>query len=162
VQKTLVLLRHAKSAWPDGVADHERPLAKRGRRDAPAVARWLRDNGVVPHGVLVSSARRAVETTDLIIAELKPKPRQIVADEAYGASPAELLELVHTLPAEVDVAMLVGHNPGIEVFATLLAKAASTMREFPTSAVAVLEFDEEWDSVEPGAGRLMAFAVPRG
>jgi phosphohistidine phosphatase len=162
VSKTLVLVRHAKSAWPDGVADHERPLAKRGRRDAPAVARWLRDNGVVPHVALVSSARRAVETTDLIIAELKPKPRQIVTNEAYGASPAELLELVHALPAEVDVAMLVGHNPGIEAFATRLAKAASTMREFPTSAVAVLEFDEDWDSVEPGAGRLMAFAVPRG
>jgi phosphohistidine phosphatase len=162
VPKTLVLVRHAKSAWPDGVADHERPLAKRGRRDAPAVGRWLRDNAVIPQVALVSSARRAVETTDLIITELKPKPRQIIADEAYGASPAELHELVDTLPAEIDVAMLVGHNPGIEAFAALLAEAASAMREFRTSAVAVLEFGEDWDSVGPGAGRLMAFAVPRG
>jgi phosphohistidine phosphatase len=162
VSKTLVLVRHAKSAWPDDVADHDRPLAKRGRRDAPAVGRWLQEHAVLSQVALVSSARRAVETADLISAELEPAPRQIVADEAYGASSAELLELVRTLPAEPDVALLVGHNPGIESLAALLAESASGLGEFRTSAVAVLEFDDDWDSVEPGTGRLMAFAVPRG
>jgi phosphohistidine phosphatase len=162
VPKTLVLVRHAKSAWPDGVPDHDRPLAKRGRRDAPAVGRWLTDNAVIPQVAIISSARRAIETTELITAELEPSPRRIVTDEAYGASSAELLELVRTLPGEADVAMLVGHNPGIETLARLLAERASALGEFPTSALAVLEFEPDWDSVEPGSGRLIAFAVPRG
>jgi phosphohistidine phosphatase len=162
VPKTLVLVRHAKSAWPDGVPDHDRPLAKRGRRDAPAVGRWLADNAVIPEVALVSSARRAVETAKLISAELSARPRQLVAEEAYGANPAELLDLVHALPAEADVAMLVGHNPGIESLGRLLGQSASGLGEFLTSALAVLEFADDWDLVEPGTGRLIAFAVPRG
>jgi phosphohistidine phosphatase len=159
---TLVFVRHAKSAWPDGVADHDRPLAKRGRRDAPAVGRWLREQGVLPQVALVSSARRAVETADLISAELQPAPRQLISDEAYGASPTELIELVRTLPDESGVAMLVGHNPGIESAATLLAESSSGLGEFKTSALAVLEFDDGWDAVGLGSGRVVAFAVPRG
>jgi phosphohistidine phosphatase len=162
VPKTLVLVRHAKSAWPDDVADHDRPLAKRGRRDAPAVGRWLQEHAVLPQLALVSSARRAVETADLISAELEPAPRQIIADEAYGASPAELLELVRALPAESDVALLVGHNPGIESLAAKLTKRAGELGAFRTCAVAVFEFEGDWDSVEAGGGRLVTFAVPRG
>jgi phosphohistidine phosphatase len=162
VPKTLVLVRHAKSAWPDDVADHDRPLAKRGRRDAPVVGRWLQNQDVVPQVALVSSARRAVETADLIDAELEPSPRRIVTDEAYGASPTELLELVRTLPDDCVVAMLVGHNPGIESVATLLAESSSGLGEFKTSALAVLEFDDGWEAVGRGTGRVVAFAVPRG
>ena len=160
--KTLVLVRHAKSAWPDDVADDERPLAKRGRRDAPAVGRWVAENGVTPQVVVVSSALRAVQTAELIAAELDPSPRRVVTDQAYNARPAELLELVRTLPAEADTAMLVGHNPGIESLATLLEESGSPLGEFPTSAVCVLGFEGGWDSVEPGTGRLITFAVPRG
>jgi phosphohistidine phosphatase len=162
VPKTLVLVRHAKSAWPDDVADVERPLAKRGRRDAPAVGRWVAENGVTPQVVVVSSALRAVQTAELITAELEPAPRRVVTDQAYNARPAELLELVRTLPAEPDVAMVVGHNPGIEALATQLAASDSGLGEFPTSAVCVLEFDGDWASIEPGAGQLIAFAIPRG
>ena len=81
VSKTLVLLRQAKSAWPDGVADHERPLAKRGRRDAPAVGRWLRDHELTPQVALVSSARRTVETFVLLAAELPVAPQDTVATD---------------------------------------------------------------------------------
>ena len=157
-----MLVRHAKSAWPDDVADHERPLNKRGRRDAPAVGHWLGENAVLPQVALVSSARRAVETADLIIAELGSPVRQIVSDEAYNASTGQLLELVRLLPAEADAVMLVGHNPGIEALATQLVESGAKLGEFPTSALAALEFDGDWDSVEPGGGTLIAFAVPRG
>lgn len=157
-----MLVRHAKSAWPDDVADDDRPLAKRGRRDAPVVGRWLQNQEVVPQVALVSSARRAVETADLISAELEPPPRHIVTEEAYGASPTELLELVRTLPDECVVALLVGHNPGIESVATLLAESTGGLGQFRTSALAVLEFDDGWDAVGPGTGRVVAFAVPRG
>jgi phosphohistidine phosphatase len=160
--RTLVVVRHAKSAWPDGVADNERPLAKRGRRDAPAAGHWLRESGVLPQVALVSSARRAVETAELIGAEFEAAPRRIVTAEAYNANSAQLLELVRTLPADADVAMVVGHNPGIEMLASLLAESGSGLGEFPTSALAVLEFDGDWDSVEAGSGRLVAFTIPRG
>jgi phosphohistidine phosphatase len=71
--RRLVLLRHAKSAWPD-VADHERPLARRGRRDAPVAGRWLRTAGRVPDRVVCSTARRARETWQLAAAELDASP----------------------------------------------------------------------------------------
>ena len=61
VSRKLVLLRHAKSAWPD-VPDHDRPLARRGQRDAPVIGRWLSDSGLLPDQVLCSTARRASET----------------------------------------------------------------------------------------------------
>ena len=137
-------------------------MAKRGRRDAPAVGRWVVENGVTPRVMLVSSALRAVETADLIIAELEQAPRRVVTDQAYNAPADGLLELVRGLPDGADTAMLVGHNPGIETLATQLADSDSGLGEFPTSAVCVLEFDAGWDSVEPGTGRLIAFAVPRG
>ena len=86
----------------------------------------------------------------------------MVTDQAYNAGAEGLLELVRGLPAEADTAMLVGHNPGIETLATQLADSDSGLGEFPTSAVCVLEFDAGWDSIEPGTGRLIAFAVPRG
>jgi phosphohistidine phosphatase len=162
VARTLVLIRHAKSAWPDDVADHERPLGKRGRRDAPAVGRWLTDNAVIPQVALVSSARRAVETAQLITGELQPAPRQVVSDAAYNAGREELLELVRSLPDDASNVMLVGHNPGIQSLAALLEDGHGSLGEFPTSAVAVLEFDGDWASVRPRAGRLVAYAVPRG
>ncbi|HXT88463.1 MAG TPA: histidine phosphatase family protein, partial [Trebonia sp.] len=67
--RRLLLLRHAKSDWPD-VADHERPLAKRGRRDAPVVGRWLRTSGYLPDAVICSTAARARQTWELVSAEL--------------------------------------------------------------------------------------------
>jgi phosphohistidine phosphatase len=120
------------------------------------------ENSVTPQVMLVSSALRAVETADLITAELEPVPRRVVTDQAYNAPAEGLLELVRGLPAEAETVMLVGHNPAIETLATQLADSDSGLGEFPTSAVCVLEFDAGWDSIEPGTGRLVAFAVPRG
>lgn len=169
MSRTLVLLRHAKSAWPDDVTDHERPLAGRGRRDAPAVGRWLHSQGVVPQIALVSSARRTVQTYDLLATELSGAPEPTVTDEAYAAGAGDLLDLVRSLRADVGSAIVVAHNPGIGTLANVLDDESSVVaersrmrHEFPTSAVAVFKFPGTWSELEPGTAELTAFAVPRG
>ncbi|HEX6233277.1 MAG TPA: histidine phosphatase family protein [Jiangellaceae bacterium] len=160
--KTLVVLRHAKSAWPDGVADHDRPLSERGRRDAPAVGRWLREQGIGVELALVSSARRARETFELAAAELDPAPKPLITDSVYGASTGDLLDTVRELPASVRVALLVGHNPSIGNLATILDDRARGALEFKTSAIAIYDVGPTWPEVNPGAARLLTSAIPRG
>jgi phosphohistidine phosphatase len=160
--KTLVVLRHAKSSWPDGVADHDRPLSGRGRRDAPAVGRWLREQGIVVELAVVSSARRARETFDLAAAELDRAPKPLITDTVYGASTGELLDTVRELPARVRVALLVGHNPSIGMLAAVLDDRSRDALEFKTSAVAVYDVGPTWPEVNPGSARLLASALPRG
>ena len=145
------MLRHAKSDWPEGVADHDRPLAKRGRRDAPAVGRWLAGHGYLPEVVVCSTARRTRQTWALVAAELTGAPSVTFDPRAYGASAQTLLYLARELPGECGTALLVAHNPGVSDFAGA---------RFPTAAVAVLEFDGDWPDLEPGQARLAAFAVP--
>lgn len=169
MSRTLVLLRHAKSAWPDDVADHDRPLAGRGRRDAPEAGRWLRRHDVAPQVALVSSARRSVQTYDLVAAEIPGAPDPTVTDDAYGASAGDLLDLVRSLRSGVENAIVVAHNPGIGALANILDDESSALpervrmrHEFPTSALAVFDVPSTWSELDPGAARLIAFAVPRG
>lgn len=160
--KTLVVLRHAKSAWPDGVADHDRPLSGRGRRDAPAVGRWLREQGVSVELALVSSARRTVETAELVDAELDPPPRRVISDDVYHAGAGDLLDRIRELPDDVGTAMVVGHNPSVGMLASVLDDSSGGLLEFKTSAVAVFEVGARWAEANAGCARLVAAAVPRG
>ena len=175
--RKLVLLRHAKSAWPD-LPDHERPLAGRGRRDAPVMGRWLRAAGHVPDQVVCSTARRARETWELAQPGLGAAPPVSFEDRVYGASAAELLDLARHAPPDVQTLLIVGHDPGIPGLA-LLAGAATPagddrgsgavspavvdrMRaKFPTAAIAVLELTGPWDRLGPGTARLTGFVTPR-
>lgn len=160
--KTLILLRHAKSAWPDDVADHERPLADRGRRDAPAVGRWLRDHDLLPDVAVVSSATRARETYTLAADELPREPPLTVTDEIYHAGTGDLLDVVRQLPDEARSVLLVGHNPSIGMLASLLDDRQNGVLEFKTSAVAVFDIGASWADANPGVARLISSAVPRG
>jgi phosphohistidine phosphatase len=164
--RRLVLLRHAKSDWPD-VADHERPLAKRGRRDAPFAGRWLRRSGYVPDAVLCSTARRARETWELVAASLGASPKVRYEPRVYDATVLALLTLVRELPGKRRTVMIVGHNPGLAELAVGLTEPAAEGGElsrapanFPTAAVAVLGFAGAWADTGPGKARLLAFAVP--
>jgi len=114
-QRQLMILRHAKSAWPDGVPDRKRPLAKRGRRDAPAAGRWLRHHVVRLDAVVCSPAERARQTWALAAAELDQPPAAKFDDRIYRAPPAVLLTVVRELPTSAETALLVGHNPGVQV-----------------------------------------------
>ncbi|MFH9728694.1 SixA phosphatase family protein [Streptomyces sp. NPDC017254] len=185
-------MRHAKSAWPEGVADHDRPLGPRGLRDAPAAGRFLAENGGPPDLVLCSPARRARQTWELAAAELvSPAPTPTVHDpRLYGADGADLLDVLHGVPDEVTTLLLVGHNPGLEDLVLLLAagtdradgaapadmgaegtaRAVSTGEDaldrvrtkFPTSAIAVLTWHGAWTGLRPGQALLADLVIPRG
>ncbi|QJT00293.1 histidine phosphatase family protein [Streptomyces asoensis] len=167
--RRLVVLRHAKSAWPDGVPDHERPLAPRGLRDAPAAGRALAEAGCVPDLALCSTAARARGTWELAAAEWHTPAPVRFDPRLYGADVHELLEVVHETPAEVGTLLLVGHNPGLEELVLDLAgdgpaDALDEVRlKFPTSAIAVLTwYGPGWRSLTPGTALLTSMTVPRG
>ena len=154
-----MLLRHAKSDWPD-VPDRDRPLAKRGRRDAPVIGRWLHDHGYLPDAVVCSAARRTRETWDLLAPELGGSPSVTFEPRAYAASGLTLLYLVRELPEACRSALLIGHNPGISDLARSLVEPDEAGISFPTAAVAVLEIDGDWRGLAPGQARLLDFTTP--
>ena len=157
----LVLIRHAKSDWGDaGQRDHARPLAARGRRDAPRMGAWLAQGGHAPDLVLCSDATRTRETIALMQPEW-PGPPVIRFDTTlYAAPPRQLLSALKDVSTR-SVA-LVAHNPGIGRLAAELAGEApdhARFADYPTCAVTVLEFEgADWSAI--GQGRVAAFAVP--
>lgn len=166
--RRLILLRHAKSDWSEGVADLDRPLAPRGREAAPRVGRYLAAEGLLADLVLVSPARRTQETWELVCAELGTAPPAQTEPLIYEASTARLLDVVRQQPDACHVVMMIGHNPGFETLADLLAQngsqlARSAMDEkFPTAAVAVIDLPvDHWADVMPRTGRLDRFVTPR-
>jgi phosphohistidine phosphatase len=163
--RRLVLLRHAKSDWPEDVADHDRPLAARGRRDAPLVGRWLAAAGYLPDAVICSTARRARETWDMAsvtLATVSPAaPAVRYESRVYEATVLGLLMLVRELSDEHRVVAIVGHNPGIaELVVGLAAPPPQSPASFPTAAVAVLGLPGSWAAAGAAEARLLAFAVP--
>ncbi|GAA3069807.1 phosphohistidine phosphatase [Streptomyces olivoverticillatus] len=164
--RRIVLLRHAKADWPD-VDDHERPLADRGRQDAPAAGRWLAGSGIVPELALCSTSLRTRETWKLAVHELPQRPRTVYEERLYEASLGELIALLNEVSDDVRDVLLVGHNPGMHGLADALAGSAENellprmnRSGFPTAAVAVLTFTGSWKTVEHGVGHLAAFWAP--
>lgn len=154
--RTLTLLRHAKSAWPDGVPDLDRPLGERGLRDAPAAGRWLAENVPDLRFVVCSTAVRARQTWELASAALAVPPEvRYHAKIYYGP----LAEVVRDLPAQVTSALLVGHNPDLDDLAGYLTGAEVT---FKTSTLAVLRSDSPWSAAGEGWAELVTTATPRG
>ncbi|GGW62982.1 SixA phosphatase family protein [Streptomyces caelestis] len=167
--RRLVVLRHAKSAWPLDVADHDRPLAPRGRRDAPAAGQALAEAGSLPDLALCSTAVRARRTWELAAAEWGTPPPVRYDRRLYAASPAGLLAVVHEVSAEVETLLLIGHNPGLEELILALADDGvddtleRVRTKFPTSAIAVLSwYGTTWRALTPGAALLTSLTVPRG
>jgi phosphohistidine phosphatase len=154
----LVLLRHAK-AEPHRHDDHSRVLAARGRADAAAAREWLRRKEVVPDRVVVSTAARTRETWELAAVG---DGVVLLDDRVYDASEDELREVLAETPAEVEVLVLVGHNPGVERLAWELddspAAREHTDRGLPTCALALFTVDD-WDLTN---AVLQEVAVPRG
>lgn len=158
--KTLMLLRHAKSDWDDpSLRDFDRPLATRGKRDAPRVGKALRKRGSLPDLIISSPAARAKATIAAVMkaAKLDGEPQ---FDEAiYGASSAELMKLIRRLPDGSSCALLAGHNPGFE---DLLKRLTGSPERMPTAALACIEFQiDHWKAVEDGKGQLAWLVTPK-
>lgn len=167
--RRLVVLRHAKSAWPAGVPDHDRPLAPRGLRDAPAAGQALADGDCLPGLALCSTAVRARRTWELASAQWGTPPPFRYDRRLYAADAAELLDVVRRTPTGVETLLLVGHNPGLEDLVLALAgdglddSLDQVRTKFPTSAIAVLAWrGADWGALLPGTALLTSVRVPRG
>lgn len=166
---TVALLRHGKSAYPPGVADHARPLAERGVRDAAAAGRLLRQRVGVPDLVLVSAATRTRQTWDQVALAFDHPPHHLVEPRIYEASVDDLLLLLRQVEERFGTVVVIGHNPGLEELAFTLsgdgsdpAAVAGMSVKFPTSALAVLTVERPWAHVVPGIATLRSFDVARG
>jgi phosphohistidine phosphatase len=159
VERTLVVVRHAKSDWDAGVVDHERPLNGRGRRDAVALGTWLRGNVGAIGLVICSSAARARQTWRLAAAELEPAPDVRFEQRVYAAEPQTLMSVLDEVADDVGTTALVGHNPGLS---ELVEAVSGQAVELKTSAVAVLGWGGTWADVWARRAALVAQATPRG
>jgi phosphohistidine phosphatase len=162
-ERTLLMLRHSKSAYPEGAADIDRPLSPRGQRDAVSAGTWIGGQGLIPDLVVCSAAARTRQTWDLVSDRLAwADDGEVVRYDArlYNADTATLVTVVQETPPEVEILALVGHNPAAsDLVATLTGK---TGLNFPTSALAVIGFRRDWDRVAPGSGSLDGYWTPKG
>lgn len=165
---SLFLLRHAKSSWDDpDLADHDRPLARRGQKAARRMAEHVRQAKVRPQLVLCSSATRAVQTYEVVSGGLEEPVVLRVEDGLYGASATELLARLHEVAGTVSAVMLVGHNPALQDLALGLcadgdeASLARLGDKFPTGALATIGVPTPWAELVPGQAYLASLVVPR-
>ena len=161
-QRTLIVVRHAKSSWAEaGLSDHDRPLNKRGFRDAPRMGTRLSAMGYHPQIVFSSTALRARTTAELLVAELGLTDGVIETSEAlYGAMPGEVLDQVGAFDDVHDTAMVVAHNPGITELVNYLG--GSNIYNVPTCGVAILGVDGGgWQEFIPGNASLIHYDYPK-
>ena len=158
--RRLWILRHAKSSWDHpGLADHDRPLAARGKKAARRIARWAETNNVRPDLVLCSTAVRAQATLDLVRPGLGD-PVERVERSLYHASVDEVLERVAAADDALAGILLIGHNPTLHELAMVLAPPGPDA--FPTGALAGLRLEIDfWHEIRPGCGLIETYVVPR-
>ncbi|OBK71003.1 histidine phosphatase family protein [Mycobacterium sp. 1274761.0] len=163
--RTLLLLRHAKSDYPVGVADHERPLARRGVREAALAGDWLRTHSPAVDAVLCSTATRTRQTLE----RARIDAPVTFLDRLYDATPGAVIGEINRVDAGVETLLVIGHEPAMSSVAlglatpdgsnTTAAELIST--KFPTSAIAVLRTALRWDQLELSSAALVTFHVPR-
>lgn len=165
--RRIALLRHAKADWPE-VSDHDRPLAERGRKDAPAVGLKLAETGIAFDLALCSTAARTRETWKLAVQEMPHRPKTAYEERLYDASLGELIALLNETSDDVADLLVIGHNPGMHALADALAgrgegEALARMGRtgFPTAALAVVSFTGSWKTLERGVGTLLDFWTPK-
>jgi phosphohistidine phosphatase len=159
--KTLLLLRHAKSSLAKpGLQDHNRPLNKRGKHDAPLVGKLIREQGLTPDLVISSTAQRAQDTARLAAKACGYEGEIELRQELYLSDTTCYLDILHSLPDKVKIVMLVGHNPDIEELLELLTDYEEP---FPTAALAQMELPiASWQSLnEATDGYLKNVWKPR-
>lgn len=160
--KTLTLVRHAKSSWKDrGLSDRERPLNKRGKRDAPRMGRFVADAGVRPSQIISSPAVRAWTTARIFARELGyPVEFLQREDGLYLASLDNLLDVVATQDAGFNNLMLFAHNPGLTDFANYLVPGLTN--NLPTSgAVSVTLDSDDWMLYDRPTTELVFYDYPK-
>jgi len=167
MSRELLILRHAKSDWDVGVpSDFERPLAKRGKKDAPRVGEWLYREGLVPELVISSPAERAKQTAVMVCKSMDYKKKKIRWEKRlYDADLARLLRVLAECPSATRTVLLVGHNPGLEDLVSFLAgddlEDLANGKLLPTATLARLEMPNDWELLDSGCAHLIAVTRPR-
>lgn len=169
MMRRLMLMRHAKSDWSvGGQPDIERTVAARGREVAPLMGRYIAQHALRPDKALVSTARRARETWDLLAPELGKVPAAAFDKRLYEAPAKSILAVLQETEPNVHTLLAVGHNPGMQELASLLMATGdltarqSLLEKFPTAALAVIDFAiDRWSDLKAHAGRLDRFVTPR-
>jgi len=158
--KTFLIMRHGKSSWKDpNLADNERPLKKRGRKDSARIGALLKDQKLVPDIIICSTAKRAKQTAKIIIDELNYEGHIEYLESLYMAEPEAIFQALQSLP-DVEAVMLIGHNPGLE---TLLQILSDGINSLPTAALAKVTLPiNEWRQLNMDvSGVLDALWLPR-
>lgn len=166
--RRLILLRHAKSDWPDGVDDKKRPLADRGRKAASLMGDYLEREGLVPDLVLVSTAERTQQTWGRVKKAFSQAPEVRDADAIYEAPAETLMSVLKGVEPAFRVVMMIGHNPGMEDLAAKLIGGGDPearrriSEKYPTGGLAVIDFTADtWQAIGSASGVLERFVTPR-
>jgi phosphohistidine phosphatase len=167
--RRLLLLRHAKAERPVPLGqDRDRKLAPRGREDAPKLGAFMVRHALIPERVIVSTAKRARETWDLVAAAIGKSPPAEFDERIYEAAPQAILKVIKESNPKVHTLLIVGHNPGLqELAAELIASGNLEARQqlnekFPTAGLVVIDFAlDDWTRLHAHAGRLDHFVSPR-
>ena len=167
LKRELFILRHAKSDWDSGApTDFERPLNKRGTKDAPLMGRWMKERGLLPDWIVASPAKRAEETVKAVVKALGFAKKQIHWEQrVYEASVRDLSEVLAAVPKKAERVMLVGHNPGLEELVAYLAHR-DELPDPPfgflkTATLVQLWMPEEWARLRPGCAQLVQIMTPK-
>jgi len=159
--KTLLLMRHAKSSWKDDkLEDHERPLKKRGKKDAKRIAKVIHKNDLLPDLILSSSAVRARQTAETVVETLGYKNPIVFSDELYMGEPQVFIDVLKTVKNDNKIVMIVGHNPGLEAYLQIIDGEIESM---PTAALGYLVLAiDKWEDISLDAmGDLIGFWKPK-
>jgi phosphohistidine phosphatase len=159
--KTLLILRHAKSSWKDSsLSDHERPLNKRGKKDAPRMGELLYQENLLPDLVLSSDAKRAQNTAQMAAEASGYDGEIFLSRDLYSFSAEDYLEALAALPDEYQRVMVVGHNPGLE---ELLEELTGDYRRMSTAALAQVRLPiQRWAELNEGTeGQLVQIWRPK-
>ncbi len=161
--KTIFLLRHAKSAWgTPGLADIDRPLAERGRRTAPRMARVLSAPKWMPDAIITSPALRAQQTAQLVADAIGFSGELRLDERLYPGDAPAFFAVLRGLPPSVTRPLLVGHNPAMEAIAAALSQSAAENFKIPTAGLLCFDVHcADWGRLVPGDGRLRWFLIPK-
>jgi phosphohistidine phosphatase len=162
--KTLFVVRHAKSSWENaGIADFDRPLNDRGKKDAPRMAKRLKGKKIHPDLMLTSPANRALTTCKRMAEILGYAADKIKTDrKLYHASEDEILSIIGGLKDTYDSVMIFGHNPGLTEFINLLLHESHHVEHIPTCGIVAITLDiNSWSVAKNTEGKLLFFDFPK-
>jgi len=165
MQRTLLLMRHAKSDWPTGPGnDFERPLTDRGNKDASRIGRWIQEHDWLPDQIICSPAKRAKQTVDHLCQKTGMDSKRVEYDKRiYDADQNHLFKMLSETNSATARLLMVGHNPSFSDLLNFLCSDStrSTVdRSMPTAALAVIALKASWSVLYQGSGELMSLILP--